>query len=81
MTSGLYQAIVDARLLIPHDEVDIEPAQPDIAYKIIKPELIEFISYPYEWCFSQLKAAVLNSVRITDSERILYLMQRGKSVE
>ena len=26
---------------------------PTFAYKVIKPELIEFISYPYEWCFSQ----------------------------
>jgi hypothetical protein len=50
MTSGLYEALVKIGLLIPHEEIDIEPARPDKAYKIIKPELIEFISYPYEWC-------------------------------
>jgi len=64
ITSGLYQALVHAGLLIPHDEVDIAPAQPDKAYKIIKPELIEFISYPYEWCFSQLKDAALAALKI-----------------
>jgi hypothetical protein len=64
MTSGLYQALVDTALLIPHYEIDVEPARPDKAYKIIKPELIEFISYPYEWCFSQLKDAALTTLKI-----------------
>lgn len=64
MDSGLYAALLDAGLLIPHEEVNIEPAQPDKAYKIIKPEPIEFISYPYEWCFSQLKEAALTTLRI-----------------
>lgn len=64
MTSGLYQALVDAKLLIPHVEIDVEPAESDKAYKIIKPELIEFVSYPYEWCFSQLKDAALTTVKI-----------------
>ncbi|MDQ1317279.1 MAG: hypothetical protein QG588_930 [Candidatus Poribacteria bacterium] len=62
--SGLYKALVDAELLISHEEVDIEAKEPDIAYKIIKPELIEFISYPYEWCFSQLKDAALTTIKI-----------------
>jgi ribosomal protein L11 methylase PrmA len=57
MDSGLYQALVDANQLIPHAEVAIAPADSEQAYKIIQPELIPFISYPYEWSFSQLKAA------------------------
>jgi hypothetical protein len=64
MASGLYQTLVDAGLLIPHREVVVEPAEPDKAYKIIEPERIEFISYPYEWCFSQLKDAALTTLRI-----------------
>ncbi|QQR56040.1 MAG: SAM-dependent methyltransferase [Candidatus Melainabacteria bacterium] len=31
--------------------------------RIIMPERVEFISYPYEWCFSQLKAAALATLR------------------
>jgi hypothetical protein len=38
--------------------------RPDVAYKIIKPELLSFISYPYEWCFSQLKDVALTTLRI-----------------
>ncbi|NVM20239.1 MAG: class I SAM-dependent methyltransferase [Desulfobacterales bacterium] len=62
--SGLYQALVDAELLIPHDEANISYARSDKAYKVIKPELLPFISYPYEWCFSQLKDAALTTLKI-----------------
>jgi len=64
MDSGLYQALVDDNLLIPHEEVGIEPPVPELAYKVIKPEPIPFISYPYEWCFSQLRAAALTTLKI-----------------
>jgi hypothetical protein len=62
--SGLYKTLVDAELLIPHEEVDKAYALSDEAYKVIKPELIPFISYPYEWCFSQLKDAALTTLKI-----------------
>lgn len=64
MTSGLYEALVDDNLLIPHEEVSIEPPALELAYKIIKPEPILFISYPYEWCFSQLRDAALTTLKI-----------------
>jgi len=64
INSGLYETLVDAELLIPHDEVDVECAIFDKVYKIIRPELIPFISYPYEWCFSQLKSAALTTLKI-----------------
>ena len=62
--SGLYAKLVKARLLIPHEEVDIEPAEAGLAYKILQPELLDFISYPYEWSFSQLKDAALATLKI-----------------
>ncbi|MBN2168771.1 MAG: SAM-dependent methyltransferase, partial [Actinobacteria bacterium] len=31
---------------------------------IIEPEVVPFISYPYEWCFSQLKDAALTTLAI-----------------
>jgi hypothetical protein len=64
MSSGLYQALVDDNLLIPHEEVSIEPPVPELVCKIIKPEPIPFISYPYEWCFSQLRDAALTTLKI-----------------
>lgn len=64
VNSGLYDKLVNKDLLTPHIEVDISPLNPDIVYKIIKPEKIQFISYPYEWCFSQLKNAALRTLEI-----------------
>ncbi|HDH97378.1 MAG TPA: SAM-dependent methyltransferase [Proteobacteria bacterium] len=64
MGSGLYDELVADGLLIPHEEVDVEPHSPDVAYKVIKPEPIPFVSYPYEWCFSQLKDAALLTLEL-----------------
>lgn len=62
--SGLYETLIDKGYLIPHQEVSIKPIDPSIAYKVIQPENILFISYPYEWCFSQLKDAALLTLKI-----------------
>ena len=64
MESGLYDKLVEKDLLIPHREVDVKPPRPEAAFKILEPELIPFISYPYEWSFSQLQDAALTTLRI-----------------
>jgi ribosomal protein L11 methylase PrmA len=63
MDSGLYAKLVETGRLLPHAEVEIPPATPG-AYKILRPERLSFISYPYEWCFSQLKDAALATLSI-----------------
>ncbi|PYV43933.1 MAG: SAM-dependent methyltransferase [Acidobacteria bacterium] len=62
--SGLYHTLVKSELLIPHEEVATEYAASSEAYKVIKPELIPFLSFPYEWSFSQLKDAALITLEI-----------------
>jgi hypothetical protein len=62
--SGLYQRLVDDELLIAHTEADPAWAVTPEALAIIQPELLDYISYPYEWCFSQLKAAALTTLTI-----------------
>src|SRR4030067_1215704 len=64
LSGGLYRARTEQGLLVSHDEVDISPPDPQLAYKIIKPQFVSFISYPYEWCFSQLKEAALAMLKI-----------------
>ncbi len=66
MESGLYDRLCKAGLLISHIEVNQPPADPgvDLAYKIIQPEHVHFISYPYEWSFSQYKDAALATLSI-----------------
>jgi len=69
MQSGLYRSLLKAGLLIPHQEVTLEPHPSTVPsskdhYKTLRPEPIPFISYPYEWCFSQHKAAALATLQI-----------------
>jgi len=66
MDSGLYRTLVQSELLVPHEEVLIEYAASSEAYKVIKPELIPFVSFPYEWSFSQLKDAALITLEIQE---------------
>jgi hypothetical protein len=62
--SGLYENLTDSGLLIRHEEVEILPPNPKKAFKVIRPDLVPFVSYPYEWCFSQLKDAALALLKI-----------------
>jgi hypothetical protein len=64
MASGLYEELARDRLLIPHEELEDAAWEPALAYKVIRPEPIEFISYPYEWSFSQYQDAALATLEI-----------------
>jgi len=64
MGSGLYDALNASGQLVTHTEEDVPASIPDIAYKTIRPEIIPFISYPYEWSFSALKDAALLTLSI-----------------
>jgi ribosomal protein L11 methylase PrmA len=63
-SSGLYDSLTQKGLLIPHEEVEHQPFLTAEGYKVIRPTLIPFVSYPYEWCFSQLKDAALLTLDI-----------------
>jgi 23S rRNA U2552 (ribose-2'-O)-methylase RlmE/FtsJ len=64
ISSGLYKKLQKEKLLISHSEVDLKYAHDKNVYKVIKPELVPFISYPYGWSFSMLKDAALLTLRI-----------------
>lgn len=59
MSGGLYDELVRRNLLIPHSEIESNED-----FKIIKPETVPYISYPYEWSFSQYKDAALTTLKI-----------------
>ena len=65
MASGLYAELVKKHLLIPHKECDLKSfAEHPDAYLIVEPEQLSFVSYPYEWSFSQLKDAALVTLEV-----------------
>ena len=57
MGSGVYRDLVEQGLLVAHREVDVPPCEPDRAYRVIEPDPIPFVSYPYEWPYGALWAA------------------------
>lgn len=67
MESGLYSHLVEKGLLVEHREVARSLALTEGAHKVLEPRRIPFISYPYEWCFSQLKHAALITLRIQET--------------
>ncbi len=64
VSSGLYDALVEARLLVEHSEEDVGLGRGADVYKVIKPQRIPFVSYPYEWCFGQLQEAALLTLEV-----------------
>jgi hypothetical protein len=54
--SGLYDAWAEEGLVIP---VEVLPGRTEEELAILKPEIVPFISYPYEWSFSSYKKAAL----------------------
>ena len=63
-STGLLERLVADGLLIDHDEMPLTEAASPEAVAVIRPRLLDFISYPYEWAFSQLKEAALLTLEI-----------------
>jgi ribosomal protein L11 methylase PrmA len=76
VASGLDRSLIDEELVIPYSEVDERPSVLEGAYKVLRPDRVPFVSYPYEWCFSQLKAAALLTLSLQKKA-----MARGMSLK
>ena len=64
--SGLYERLRSEGLVIAHEVVSGDLAAAPGAHRVIRPEPIDFISYPYEWSFSQLQDAALLTLRLQE---------------
>ncbi len=64
MKSGLCDSLVKHHLLVSHEEINAESEIDDKAYKVIRPDQVPYVSYPYEWSFSQLKDAALCTLEV-----------------
>jgi ribosomal protein L11 methylase PrmA len=62
IASGLYDELSGAGRLVRHEEVPaaLSPG----AHRVLRPEAVEMVSYPYEWSFSQLKDAALLTLEL-----------------
>jgi ribosomal protein L11 methylase PrmA len=65
MPGGLYEKLVEKGYLVAHEDVtDSGVSGGNGCYRVLKPAQIPYISYPYEWTFSQLKDAAMLTLRI-----------------
>ncbi len=62
--SGLCEELVRDGLMVDHEEVELSRRFSGDAAVVIRPEPIPFISYPYEWSFSQLQDAARLTLEI-----------------
>jgi SAM-dependent methyltransferase len=69
MGSGLYDTLTAGGMMVRHREVApsvYPPGTPD-AHRVLEPEPVPFVSYPWEWCFGELRDAALLTLRIQDA--------------
>lgn len=66
INSGLYKSLVKKKMIVSHQDITKKFKTSSQGYKIIAPQFIPFISYPYEWCFGQLKDAALLTLEIQE---------------
>lgn len=61
---GLYDRLVAGGLLVEHEDLPLEAAAAPGAVAVIRPRMVDFVSYPFEWSFSQLKEAALLTLEL-----------------
>ena len=67
-SSGLYKNLLDSGQILSY--IRQEPSKfnlDDSYYSVLLPDQLKHISYPYEWCFSQLKDAALLTLDIQET--------------
>ena len=76
---GLYQHLVDNKLLIPHKRIEENLTGSPDWHTTLQPELLPFITYPYEWCFEMLKDASLLTLHLAKEAMNYGMMLRDAS--
>jgi ribosomal protein L11 methylase PrmA len=57
--SDLRARLLERGMLLPYETVGLDAAAGPGAHAVIRPERLDFVSYPYEWTFGQLRDAAL----------------------
>ena len=63
-TSGLKDRLIQEGLILPFKEIIDEAPNLGFSTIVLRTDILPFVSYPYEWCFSQFKVAALLTLKI-----------------
>jgi SAM-dependent methyltransferase len=66
LASGLCEDLIRDGVLVAHRPVGLELAATADACAVLEPQRIGFVSYPYEWCFGQLRDAALLTLELQE---------------
>ena len=80
ISSGCYDELVRKEWLIPHESLNENFTGSQSWHATLKPEVIPFISYPYEWSFGMLKEAALLTLSIAKTTMDHGMMLKDASV-
>ena len=65
--SGVLERLITDGKMLPYQDAALELAAAPGAARVIKPAIVPFISYPYEWSFDQLRDAALLTLDLEEA--------------
>lgn len=91
LSRGLYGQLAADSLVVEHEDAALELAARADARRVIRPRRIDFVSYPYEWSFTQLREAALLTLelqsralavgmRLKDASAFNVQLERGQAI-
>jgi len=79
ISSGCYDHLVKNKLLIPHETIEENFSEDNKWHCTLKPEVVPFISYPYEWTFGMLREAALLTITLAKEAMRFGMMLKDAS--
>lgn len=64
VSSGLLETLIQQKLLINHTSLPPSRGAAAGAHAVLQPEVVPYITYPFEWSFSQLKDTALLTLKL-----------------
>ncbi len=80
LASGAYEKFTGKGYLIPHKEIDTNFTGSNLWFKTLQPEIIPFISYPWEWSYDMLRNAALLTLKLARDSMGFGMMLKDASV-
>lgn len=62
--SGLKGKLLQEGFILPFDEIIDDFSEDGVSSRVLRTDILPFVSYPYEWSFSQFKEAALLTLKI-----------------
>jgi hypothetical protein len=62
--SGLKDRLIQEGFILPFVEIIDDSPSKGISFRVLRTDILPFVSYPYEWSFSQFKEAAILTLKI-----------------